>query len=73
MVIEGHTDSKGGRWFNFELGRKRSEAVRDYLLEAGIDPERVQIKSYGERRPVASNETEAGQKKNRRVEVTISR
>lgn len=73
MVIEGHTDSKGGRWFNFELGRKRTEAVRDYLLEAGIDPERVQIKSYGERRPVASNETEAGQKKNRRVEVTISR
>lgn len=73
MVIEGHTDSKGGRWFNFELGRKRAEAVRDYLLESGIEAQRVKLDSYGERRPVSSNETEAGQKKNRRVEVTISR
>lgn len=73
MVIDGHTDSKGGRWFNYELGRKRIEAVRDYLLQTGIDKARVELNSYGERRPVADNKTEEGRKKNRRVEVTISR
>lgn len=73
MMIEGHTDSLGGRWFNSELGRKRAEAVRDYLLEAGIDPKRVQTVSHGERKPVADNKTEKGRVKNRRVLVTISR
>lgn len=73
MLIEGHTDSLGGRWFNQQLGKKRAEAVRDYLLQAGIDPKRVQTASYGERKPVADNKSERGREKNRRVQVTISR
>lgn len=73
MVIEGHTDSLGGRWFNQQLGKKRAEAVRDYLLKTGIDPKRVQTVSYGERKPVADNKSERGREKNRRVQVTISR
>lgn len=73
MVVEGHTDSLGGRWFNQQLGKKRAEAVRDYLLKTGIDAKRVQTVSYGERKPVADNKTERGREKNRRVQVTISR
>ena len=73
MLIEGHTDSLGGRWFNQQLGKKRAEAVRDYLLAAGIDAKRVQTVSYGERKPVADNKNERGREKNRRVTVTISR
>jgi len=73
MLIEGHTDSMGGRYFNSKLGTRRAEAVRDYLLEAGIDKNRVQTVSYGERKPVADNKTEPGKTRNRRVQVTISR
>jgi sodium-type flagellar protein MotY len=73
MVIEGHTDSLGGRWLNQQLGKKRADAVRDYLLQAGIDPKRVQTVSHGERKPVADNKNESGREKNRRVLVTISR
>jgi outer membrane protein OmpA-like peptidoglycan-associated protein len=49
------------------------EAVRDYLLKTGIDAMRVEINSYGERRPVGDNKSEEGRRKNRRVEVIISR
>ncbi len=73
MLIEGHTDSMGGRYFNQQLGKRRAEAVRDYLLEVGIDKERVQTVTYGERKPVADNKTERGKAQNRRVQVTISR
>lgn len=73
MLIEGHTDSMGGRWFNQQLGKRRAEAVRDYLLQSGIDAKRVQTVTYGERKPAADNKSEYGRAKNRRVQISISR
>ena len=70
--ISGHTDSIGTREDNSALSRQRAEAVRDYLLKTGIDPERITIKGYGETKPVADNDTEEGRRKNRRVEFTIT-
>lgn len=73
MVIEGHTDYQGGRWFNQQLGLKRAEFVRDYLLKTGIDAKRIKVGSKGERKPAASNKTEKGRELNRRVVIQISK
>lgn len=73
MMIAGHTDNKGARYFNQVLGQKRADAVRDFLLKSGVDAARVKVVSYGERKPVADNKTEPGREKNRRVVVEIER
>ncbi len=69
--INGHTDNIGGAGYNMELSEKRVESVADYLLQAGIDPGRVEYKGYGETMPVATNETEEGRAQNRRTEFEI--
>ncbi len=69
--IEGHTDSRGSRRFNLKLSQRRAEAVRDYLIRKGIDPDRLEAKGYGPDRPIASNKTKRGRAKNRRVEFHI--
>ena len=72
VVIEGHTDSIGRDALNQELSEERAEAVRQYILaNASIDPDKVSSIGYGETKPVASNETKAGQAKNRRIDVVI--
>ncbi len=71
----GHTDSvpiKGGRFkSNFELAYYRAQSVMDALIEAGFPPERLSAASYGSTRPIASNDTEEGRRKNRRIELVI--
>lgn len=71
--LEGHTDSKGRRRYNDRLGKKRAEAVRDYLVERGVDVKKVtiRIKSYGERRPTASNRSPQGRQLNRVVNISL--
>ncbi|MDD5115794.1 MAG: OmpA family protein [Candidatus Omnitrophica bacterium] len=74
--IEGHTDNvpiKVSGWkSNWELSTARALSVLHYLVnEQGISPERLSAIGYGEYRPVASNETAAGRKQNRRVEIVI--
>jgi len=73
--VEGHTDNvpiKFSGWkSNRELSTARSNNVYHYIVEKGIDPARVTTMGYGEYRPIASNETEKGRKKNRRVEIVI--
>ena len=69
VIIEGHTDSKGTESYNLELSERRAEAVKEALGELGIDPARLKTRGYGERRPLASNETAEGRALNRRVEV----
>ncbi len=69
--IEGHTDSRGGAGFNMRLSQARAESVRAYLIERGVDGDRVQAKGYGESAPIASNRNNAGRAKNRRVEFVI--
>ena len=67
--IQGHTDSQGAESMNRDLSERRAMAVRDFLVENGIDPDRLTYKGYGESKPVASNDTPEGRAKNRRVEI----
>jgi len=69
ILIEGHTDNEGTEAYNMNLSLQRAEAVRDYLLNKGIAPQRMKIKGYGATQPVFSNQTEEGRAKNRRIEV----
>jgi outer membrane protein OmpA-like peptidoglycan-associated protein len=69
--IEGHTDADGRDLYNLALSQRRSNAVREFLVDRGVDPSRLESKGYGEAEPIASNDTEEGRRKNRRVEMTI--
>jgi len=70
-VIIGHTDSIGDPNYNLGLSKRRAEAVRDYLVETGAPDEKLRIVGRGQNDPIASNETEEGRAKNRRVEVIV--
>ncbi len=71
IEIEGHTDSIGSHDYNMGLSSRRAESVRDYLVQMGIEPARLQSKGYGDTRPVASNQTVEGRALNRRTEFRI--
>jgi outer membrane protein OmpA-like peptidoglycan-associated protein len=73
LVIEigGHTDNTGNSEKNLRLSEERAKAVRDYLIKHGIDAKRVIAKGYGDTKPIASNDTEEGRKRNRRTEIVI--
>ncbi len=70
VVITGHTDAQGSAAANQLLSEQRARAVLDYMVANGEDPARFDIVGYGETRPVASNDTEEGRQKNRRIEFT---
>ena len=69
VEISGHTDDVGDDESNRILSERRANAVRDYLLKAGIDSKLLTAHGYGESRPVATNKTPEGRQKNRRVEL----
>ena len=70
--IEGHTDDAGPDQYNLQLSQKRAESVRQYLINNfSIAPERLSAKGFGESRPIASNTTREGRRKNRRVVAVI--
>lgn len=72
LIIEGHTDSHGGDDLNQKLSQERAESVRQYMINAmRIPTYRLIATGYGETRPVASNETEAGRARNRRIDIVI--
>jgi outer membrane protein OmpA-like peptidoglycan-associated protein len=72
LIIEGHTDSHGGDDFNQNLSQERAESVRQYMINAmRIPTYRLIATGYGETRPVASNETQAGRARNRRIDIVI--
>jgi OOP family OmpA-OmpF porin len=67
-TIEGHTDSRGSDAYNIRLSNNRANAVRDYLIkEFGVEASRLSAKGYGKSRPIATNDTDEGRQKNRRV------
>ncbi|HEX9287903.1 MAG TPA: OmpA family protein [Anaeromyxobacteraceae bacterium] len=66
--VEGHSDNSGDAAVNRKLSRKRANAVRSYLVEKGIDPQRLVAKGFGPDRPVTTNLTAAGRRRNRRVD-----
>jgi len=71
LTVIGHTDALGTPEYNEALSIRRAEAVFRYLVNRGIDPERVTIEGMGESNPVATNETEDGRAQNRRVELRV--
>lgn len=72
ISIYGHTDSKGSDTYNLTLSEKRVNAVVDYLTSLSISRSRMTAKGLGESEPIATNETEEGRAKNRRVEFAIT-
>jgi len=71
VVIEGHTDNIGTAAYNKKLSQRRAEAVKQYMVEKGIDANRITAIGFGFDRPIASNDTEEGRQKNRRVEAAV--
>jgi len=71
ITVEGHTDNVGGEAFNQKLSEQRALAVMQYLIERGIDKNRLESVGYGFSKPVADNATDEGKAKNRRVELII--
>ena len=72
VQINGHTDNVGSAEYNYKLSLQRAEAVRDYLVANGaIAAERISVKGFGFKKPVASNKSEEGRHQNRRSEFTI--
>ena len=69
LELRGHSDSVGSRAVNLRLSRHRAEVVHDHLVELGIDPRRLNVRALGEGYPIASNATEQGRLKNRRVDL----
>jgi OOP family OmpA-OmpF porin len=67
--VEGYTDSSGTPQYNQGLSLRRAESVYRYLVNKGVDPERLTVEGMGQSRPVASNATEEGRARNRRVEL----
>ena len=71
LLIVGHTDSDGPSAYNEDLSSRRARAAADYLESRGVERRRLRTAGRGEREPVASNDSEAGRDRNRRVEVAI--
>lgn len=73
VEVAGHTDSIGTDEYNMGLSMRRADAVRMYLIDKGIAPDRLIVRGYGESQPIADNETEAGRFRNRRVELILQK
>jgi outer membrane protein OmpA-like peptidoglycan-associated protein len=71
IELGGHTDNVGGAEANLRLSAARAEAVKAYLMQKGVDPERMTTKGYGDTQPVAPNDTDEGRAANRRTELKI--
>ncbi|MEO1695264.1 MAG: OmpA family protein, partial [Pseudomonadota bacterium] len=69
--IEGHTDSQGSDDTNLALSERRAEAVRTYLVRAGVDPDQLDAIGFGETRPAVPNTSRANMARNRRIEFVV--
>ena len=70
MVIEGHTDQRGGREYNLALGQRRAEAVRRALELLGVSDSQVEAVSFGKEKPAVPGTDEESMAKNRRAEFS---
>jgi OOP family OmpA-OmpF porin len=71
VEIQGHTDSVGRAEYNLKLSQRRAQTVQNYLLADGVSADQLMAKGYGETQPVASNATDEGRAKNRRVVMYV--
>jgi OmpA-OmpF porin, OOP family len=69
--LEGHTDSTGDPAANKTLSLERANAIRDLVVQGGVDPSRIATDGWGQEKPIASNDTEEGKAKNRRTECIV--
>ena len=72
IAIEGHTDNIGNEQSNWRLSLSRAISIADYFVyNQGLSPQKVCVAGYGSKRPVATNETQTGRDRNRRVEIIL--
>ena len=69
VTVAGHTCWLGTETHNQKLAERRAQAVANFIVSHGVDADRLVVEAFGEARPVATNQTEEGRKRNRRVEV----
>jgi OmpA-OmpF porin, OOP family len=73
VQLVGHTDNTGDPTANMKLSQDRANAVRDMLVNSGVDTNRISTAGYGQDKPIASNDTDEGRAKNRRTELVVTK
>lgn len=73
VLIDGFTDSYGARNINQKTSEKRANKIRQYFIDSGVEPSRIEASGYGEKRHIASNQTVLGRAKNRRVVIRMDK
>lgn len=73
VLLDGYSDSYGGRWNNHQLSVRRAVEIKDYFRSMGVAPERIQVTGHGERRHIAPNSNEMSRAKNRRVVIRMAK
>ncbi|NKB90015.1 MAG: peptidoglycan-associated lipoprotein Pal [Acidobacteria bacterium] len=71
IIVEGHCDERGTRRYNLDLGERRAEAARSALVQLGVDPQRIEVVSYGEELPSVEASNESAWQANRRADFVI--
>jgi len=71
ISVNGHTDDVGTAEYNQKLSERRAQAVRDYLVKAGLSAEILSVEGHGKSRPLVAGNSDAARAKNRRVELGI--
>jgi outer membrane protein OmpA-like peptidoglycan-associated protein len=72
LQVEGYTDIVGSDEYNQKLSENRADAVRDFLVTQGVQPDNITATGYGKAKPVADNSTASGRAQNRRVNLVVS-
>ena len=72
LTLEGHADERGTREYNLALGERRANAVRDYLIDLGVNANRLQTISFGKERPAILGSSEAAWSQNRRAVFSVN-
>ncbi|MCB0527673.1 MAG: OmpA family protein [Saprospiraceae bacterium] len=73
VTISGHTDFVSDPKTNYQYGLRRAYGIRDILIKKGVPKSQIRCRSYGESKPVASNDTALGRYKNRRAEIVLNK
>ncbi|MFA3789780.1 OmpA family protein [Aliiglaciecola sp. SL4] len=73
VLLDGYSDSYGGRWNNEQLSIRRAEEIKAYFTEMGVDPDRIEVTGHGERRHAAANTNKMSRAKNRRVIIRMAK